>query len=174
VRHRGIRRGPICRSNSERPSQSTRLTPPQRDWQIEHPRTLVDGRWTPTRRRTMPIPLKRGPFAGKNDGEGQNRTGDTTIFVDRGATAGHGRRRPAKISLQIASIATIATCGPVRVTPRLCGLVDAWWTSRGPARQVSADAHEAGGESPHHGEGTLSAAPPGRPRHLGSSLRSVS
>jgi hypothetical protein len=49
--------------------------------------------------------------------------------VDRGATAGHGRRRPAKISLQIASIAAIATCGPFRVTPRLCGLVDARWTS---------------------------------------------
>jgi hypothetical protein len=39
--------------------------------------------------------------------------------VHRGATAGHGRRRPAKISLQIASIATIATCGPFRVTPAL-------------------------------------------------------
>jgi hypothetical protein len=42
--------------------------------------------------------------------------------VDRGGSAGHGQRQPAKISLQIASI---ATCGPFRVTPRLCGLVDA-------------------------------------------------
>ena len=33
--------------------------------------------------------------------------------VDRGATAEHGRRRPAKISLQIASVTSIATCGPL-------------------------------------------------------------
>jgi hypothetical protein len=74
--------------------------------------------------------------------------------VDRGATAGHGRRRPAKISLQIASIASIATCGPFRVTPRLCGLVDARWTSGGsppgsarmPTSAVSGDL--SAGESP--------------------------
>jgi hypothetical protein len=33
--------------------------------------------------------------------------------VDRGAPAGHGRRLPPKISLQIGSIASIATCGPL-------------------------------------------------------------
>jgi hypothetical protein len=42
------------------------------------------------------------------------------------------------------SIATIASCGPFRVTPRLCGLVDARWTSRGSLARVSADAHDRG------------------------------
>ena len=50
------------------------------DCSIDHSRTLVDGTWTPTKRGATTPSLKRCLFAGKTDGEGQNRTGDTTIF----------------------------------------------------------------------------------------------
>ena len=40
----------------------------------------MDATWTPTRRAATPHSRQRCLFAGKNDGEGRNRTGDTTIF----------------------------------------------------------------------------------------------
>jgi len=71
--------------------------------------------------------------------------------VDRGATAGHGRRLAAKISLQIASIATIATCGPLSRDAALVRARGRQVDARGAhSARVSADAHEAGRVYPHH------------------------
>jgi len=54
---------------------------------------LVDGAWKSKRISESLGSLKRRRFAGKNHGEGRNRTGDTTIFSR--APARHARTRAA-------------------------------------------------------------------------------
>jgi hypothetical protein len=71
--------------------------------------------------------------------------------VDRGAIAGHGWRLPPKISLQIGSIASIATCGPLSRDTALVRARGRQVDVRGAhSARVSADAHEARREYPHH------------------------
>ena len=90
-------------------------------------------RWIPLRRysskRRTPKPIA---IDDSLDGEGQNRTGDTTIFsggsrCDRRA----GMELSGEISLQIVAIGAY---GPFHAIPGSRGLVDARWTSRGMLR----------------------------------------
>jgi hypothetical protein len=50
------------------------------DQQMIDSRNVVDVTWTPPGTTLASSSSKRCLFAGKKDGEGQNRTGDTTIF----------------------------------------------------------------------------------------------
>jgi hypothetical protein len=68
----------------------------------------------------MPIPSRRGPFAGKKDGEGQNRTGDTTIF-----SGGSRSVRRARAELSGENVPANRRYRRLRSVSRYAGLVRA-------------------------------------------------
>jgi hypothetical protein len=80
VRHRGIRNAAICRLNSDRPARR-RGADATTDGLFNRPFAHLRGRDVDADETGATTAyLKRCLFAGKTDGEGRNRTGDTTIF----------------------------------------------------------------------------------------------
>jgi hypothetical protein len=142
VRHQGIRDAPICRVNSDRTARR-RGADATTDGLFDRPsRTLVDGTWTPTKRGATTASLKRCLFAGKTDGEGRNRTGDTTIF-----SGGSRCDRRARAELSGDNFAANRRYRGLRPVSRYAGPVQARGRQvdvarNAPRQHRSAEAHE--------------------------------